>query len=360
MERRLGDSMLVVLYTSIVSPHQLPLAFAFRRIHPEHDFRYVFTEGLPADATKRGWEWKEQKDWIVDARSNREEVERLLVSADLLLSGIRAVDVFEKRSRQGKVTFYMSERWFKPILGGRFPGWLRMFHLGYRRRVSRILALIKNDSRFVYLPIGKHAEADARRYVPSPVTPFLEWGYYVDSTQGCQHPPHNPLRILWVGRMLNWKRVDTVIKAVKILVDEGIPGGISLTLVGSGPKEARLKQMAGNLPIVFIPGVPIDRVRSLMREHDVYVLSSDGREGWGVALNEAISEGMVALGTREAGSSMSMLPTNCLFHAGDASALAELFKKVAQDGINRVDISNWTPDVAVERLLKKFDEVQNG
>jgi glycosyltransferase involved in cell wall biosynthesis len=84
-----------------------------------------------------------------------------------------------------------------------------------------------------------------------------------------------------------------------------------------------------------------------MREHDVYVLSSNGYEGWGAVVSEALEEGMAVIGTHEAGSSATILPESNLFHAGDWRRLKELLER----DVERVGIGEWTAKSAAGVLL---------
>ena len=160
----------------------------------------------------------------------------------------------------------------------------------------------------------------------------------VDSEKECGN---EGLKVLWVGRLLKLKRVDTIIKAVG---ECSKSKKITLDIYGFGLEEARLKKLAAKYGdvIKFYPPVPISEVRKLMREHDVYVLSSNGYEGWGAVVSEALEEGMAVIGTYEAGSSATILQESNLFHAGDWRRL----KKLLQNGILRVDIGCWTAKVA--------------
>ena len=99
-----------------------------------------------------------------------------------------------------------------------------------------------------------------------------------------------------------------------------------------------------------------------MREHDIYVLSSDAFEGWGAALNEALEEGMYAIGTYEAGASATMLKESDLFHAGDSCALAWLLERCAEEkrvgALKGRGIADWASAKAAERMLVLMDEVR--
>jgi glycosyltransferase involved in cell wall biosynthesis len=154
------------------------------------------------------------------------------------------------------------------------------------------------------------------------------------------------LKVLWVGRLLDLKRVDTIIKAVGECAKSK---KITLDIYGLGPEDVKLKELAAKYgeAIKFYPPVPINEVRKLMREHDVYVLSSNAYEGWGVVVSEALEEGMAVIGTHEAGSSATILPESNLFHAGDWRRLKELL----EGDLERVGIGPWTAKSAAEVLL---------
>ena len=125
---------------------------------------------------------------------------------------------------------------------------------------------------------------------------------------------------------------------------------IIIDIYGTGPDEANLKKLAakyGEDIIKFHPPVPIAKVRELMREHDVYVMASNGYEGWGAVVSEALEEGMKVIGTYEAGSCATMLPEKCLYRAG---AWRRLMAILVSD-LPKVDVGEWTARKASETLL---------
>ena len=161
---------------------------------------------------------------------------------------------------------------------------------------------------------------------------------------------HRTLRVLWVGRMLDWKRVDTLVKAC---ASEALKDKVELHLYGHGPEEEKLKRLAevGN-NVFFHDFVPVAQVRDLMRAHDVYVLPSDGGEGWGAVVSEALEEGMKVLGTVEAGSSATILPPTHLFKAGDVKRLIGLLSQE----IEQISIGEWSAKNAANTLGGVFNE----
>lgn len=397
--------MRIALLTNIISPHQLPLARALVRRVGADNYRYVYTE-LPHDErTRMGWGASADDTWCVQGNSDNP----LLRDADVVLSGHRALDLFEQRNAVGKKTFYASERWFKPPLG-----FLRVFVPSYFRMVRRFLRALKAPTMRL-LPQGVHAARDFARLIglfsgdlrclfcspkvafesrPGGVVVSLRqaidagvldaaavtfakrhgfvqipethwgrvepmglyakmrlWGYFVapGRPSAAEQPRKaGPLRVLWVGRMLDWKRIDTLVEVVKGLPD------VTLDLYGHGFEEENLKRLAeGCNAIRFHDFVPVEQVRELMRSHDVYVLSSDGGEGWGAVVNEALEEGMIVIGTAEAGASATMLPQERLYPAGDVVALRHILETLRPE-VGR--IGPWTAENAADALLAMAED----
>ena len=380
----------MVLYTNVISPHQFPLAKEVAKRIGEEKIRYIYTQKCDADHKALDWACEVPK-WCIHAGSGA--ANNWLENADVLLSGLREFDLFEKRAAKGLKNLYMSERWFKPPIG--MFRFLHPKYFVYARRLCRLMT----ESKLMCLPIGIHAAHDMARLCGlmygdlrclfrSPKLDFEKkpggriwvseevgndgmeelnkkycldkmrmWGYYVEPSKFGALPVQeasNELRVLWVGRLLNWKRVDTIVRAVGEhanlkRVDNSLPK-ITLDIYGVGPEAERIKKMAAKYGdmIKFYPPVPIADVRKLMREHDVYVLSSNAYEGWGAVVSEALEEGMKVIGTYEAGSSATILPETNLFHAGDWGRLWELLS----EGVSQIDIGNWTANKAAEKLFK--------
>lgn len=370
--------MKFVFYTNSISPHQLPLANELVGVLGEENYRYIYRDELSAERKDLGWENKISDVWCKHGDDNAVRLE----NPEILMSGIRALDVFESRAKENKKTFYCSERWFKPPIG-----FLRVFVPSYFKMARRIVKLLNESENFYYLPMGVHAARDMARLCglmngdwkclfKAPKLEFERkpggriwisgeprntqntrkycldkmrmWGYFVEEGRGKREAGSGKrdVKVLWVGRLLKLKRVDTIIKAVG---ECSKSKKITLDIYGLGPEEARLKKLAAKYGDVvkFHPPVPINEVRKLMREHDVYVLSSNGYEGWGAVVNEALEEGMVVIGTYEAGSSATILPESNLFHAGDWRRL----RKLLQNDIIRVNIGLWSAKNAAKVLI---------
>jgi len=99
--------------------------------------------------------------------------------------------------------------------------------------------------------------------------------------------PHNPQRIIHVGRLVKWKRVDMLIQCVSNLA-ASLPG-IELVVIGFGPEEESIKQLAAELGIseriIFTGGVYDSlTLGSYLHASSVYVLGGMG----GLSINDAM------------------------------------------------------------------------
>ena len=120
--------MKVALLTNVVSPHQVPLAEALVRRVGEGNYRYVHTEAAHGERTRMGWSGDAAPAWC---RQGTME-DAALLEADCVLSGHRALALFERRNAAGRTTFYAAERWFKPPIG-----FLRLLSPAYFRMAWR-------------------------------------------------------------------------------------------------------------------------------------------------------------------------------------------------------------------------------
>lgn len=379
------------LVTDNLSPHEVPLARQLAKKLGNQSFCYIVKETTEMDRKSLGWDVEEYPWCLVigGAESKAVVAERWIQEADAVLFGNRNHPLIPWRLKHSKLTLYSSERWLKPPVG-----FLRLAHFSFFALVLKYWGWSRSEA-FHFLALGLHAFSDMDRLGLFPCKKRL-FGYFVDPAENSGTPRRRqgPLKILWVGRMLHWKRVDTLIRTIGVLIKEG--RDIRLKLVGQGPEEHRLKKLSetincqqptmgdgqnqqsvvstgttkglkksctNTLPITFHPPVPIHEVRKYMREADVYVLPSNGREGWGVVLNEAMLEGCAVIAARQTGSGATLIrqgENGLLFSAGSVRELAaslgrlesdeELRLRLAKAGQESV-LREWIPSVAAERLV---------
>jgi hypothetical protein len=358
--------------TNIVSHHQLPLARCFASRLEGDSFRFAATEPPMRERTKLGWDANQSEAWILragESEADRAEFERWWHEADVVIAGYRNVTRLADRVRRGKLTFNMSERWWKPPIG-----MARLLHPRFAWMACRFCRLARSPY-FHFLPIGGYSATDMRRLTPLRGRAW-NWGYFTAVPDPLPPPRerHGALRLLWAGRMLSWKRVDTLVRAFALLRQR--TAEVHLTLIGDGPRRGQLERLARRLgvegAVEFHPAMPAPRILEWMRSSHVYVLPSTGGEGWGAVLNEAMSEGCAVVASEAAGAAKTMLrngENGLLFTAGDYRQLGDLLtqlsvneslrRKLAEAG-QRTIVEEWSPEVAAERFLALSEALLTG
>jgi len=119
---------------------------------------------------------------------------------------------------------------------------------------------------------------------------------------------HEPLRMLSVGRLEEYKGHDVLLQACSAIRDHA--PDFTLTIVGYGTQEAFLRAMSGGLglagTVTFAGPLPNDQVRELLQSADLFVLAckvaeSGARDGLPLAIPEALASGLPVVSTRLVG-----------------------------------------------------------
>lgn len=363
----MASSIRILQVTNIVSHHQLPVARSLAAMVGEQNFRFAALD--PPDPTRLhlGWSNADIAPWILRAGEYEPdyfEFERWWDEADVVLCGERRFSRMANRLSHGQLCFYMSERWWKPPIG-----MARMLSPRFARMAGQFRQLAQNPA-FHYLPIGPFASQDIEKLASFEARKW-RWGYFTEPpffiARSRAHVP--PLKVLWIGRMLAWKQVDTLIRAVADAAKGG--ANITLTVIGDGPERSQLERLAEKLlnPFEYVFRKPIssEGVLKVMSEHDVYVLPSSAYEGWGAVINEAMSCGCAVSASKLAGAAAAMIEHNLnglLFKPGDWRELSRQLKRLANDEMLRLRLgkaahdtieNEWSPQHAAERFTSVID-----
>jgi len=150
----------------------------------------------------------------------------------------------------------------------------------------------------------------------------------VNGVQPAAVPLQTPVKVVTVGRLVSWKRVDKVIEAV-------VPcHQVGLVIVGDGPERKRLQALANTLGVanrVYFAGqVSQEETKRLMAACDLFVLNST-YEGLPHVVLEAMSLGLPVVATAVGGTPEVVCDgeNGRLMALGDDSVLAQVFLQLA-------------------------------
>jgi glycosyltransferase involved in cell wall biosynthesis len=198
--------------------------------------------------------------------------------------------------------------------------------------------------RLIYFPMFDHhianSEYTAQELIPASRGHTTRRGIWIcpmgvdtDFFRFTEHPPHDPVRLLYAGRLSREKNVSMLIDVV-----EQLPRSFELQIAGDGPLRAELQEQAE----ARVPG----RVRllghvngqsalpNLYRDCDVFV-HPNAREPFGIAPLEAMASGLPLVAPDSGGVLSYADATNAWLASADASAFADAIRAATQTGSER-------------------------
>lgn len=178
-------------------------------------------------------------------------------------------------------------------------------------------------------------------------------GVDVDHIQSVD-PVETPYDVLAVGRLVEAKRVETLLRAVARLdspSSDAQPDSVRLGVIGDGPERDRLESLAENLGIAdrvdFLGFLDdYDDVLAHLRGTRI-VASASVREGFGITLVEALAADCTVVAVDHPNSAGSEV-------VGDAGFLVEPTPESLADGIDRA-LSGERPQTPPLERAREFD-----
>lgn len=167
---------------------------------------------------------------------------------------------------------------------------------GFRFVMGRLLRTFDH----VVFSTGFQQEIYEKHYRHLPPHSVLENA--IPESEPAFHKKHEPLRLLYLGRLVGFKNLPNLIRAVEAVCEPPLRRSMTLTIVGDGPLLEKLKSHASCLksPVTFLPPAHGAEVHRLFSEHDLLVLPSLTEISPNVAL-EARAYGLPVLLTKETG-----------------------------------------------------------
>lgn len=190
---------------------------------------------------------------------------------------------------------------------------------------------------------------------------------------GTSNAGEGPLRVLFVGRLVERKGVEVLVRALARLLERR---AATLVVIGEGPLEPAIRALVVRLGLtgqVALAGrVDDEALRRAYREADVFVLpavvdAKGDTEGLGVVLLEALRFGVPVIASRAGGIPDIVRDgdTGWLVPPGDPAALADALDRVAADpgearrrvarGRVRVD-ERFSIDGVVRRVRRCYED----
>jgi len=311
--------MKLTLVSNYFNHHQRPLCDAFSAAESV-DFTFLQTEPMEEERVRMGWaldlaEYAYVRIWQEDP----ETAALLVKDSDVVIWGGVEADgpekSLEERLQSGKLTFRYSERIYKE------GQWKFISPRGLKKKYHDFTQYRK--APYYLLCAGAYVGSDYRLVRAFPKKKFV-WGYFpevkhydIDELFAKKSGEGEPVRLLWAGRMIDWKHPEIAIETADLLLHghkefrpgltESIAagGGFVLTMAGGGEMEEELRALVrkkGLEQVVRFTGfLKPGEIRSEMERSDIFLFTSDEKEGWGAVLNEAMNSGCFVVARPEIG-----------------------------------------------------------
>lgn len=152
-----------------------------------------------------------------------------------------------------------------------------------------------------------------------------------------QTAPENPPLIVFQGRLVTTKGVETLLEAARRLLEEDHT--FELLVAGDGPDRTHLESLAGRPPLAgrvrFVGRLEAAELECELARADVAVVPSVGGEVFGLVVAENMQRGLPVVAS-DLGAFLEVLGTaGVVFRAGDSVELSRRLKELIQDPSRR-------------------------
>lgn len=353
--------MKIVFVAGFLNSHLLELA---ERLNQMSEFHFIVTEYHAPTAGHDYGRSALDREYIVHYydESQKEYCRSLVRDCDFAIFASNSAELLHTRMKNGGLSFLYSERFFKK---GRLLG-LRPKHI---RSIYRNVIQYSKRKDFLVLCASAFLPYDLTLY-GFDVSKCYRWGYF---PAVCQYEnladildKKEPHSILWCGRMLKLKHPEAAVKLAKKLKDNGY--SFRLTFVGDGPVKKATEDLVRrwNLQdhITFTGAKTPDEVRQYMEKSDIFLFTSNRREGWGAVMNESMGSGCAVVASSAIGSVPFLIKDGDNGRIYQNGNINDLYKKVSslldssetrrnmQENAYKTIANTWSAQTAVNNLVQ--------
>lgn len=371
----MGKSIKVVFISNFLNHHQLPLCNEFvTRL--DGSFKFIATTPIPEERLQMGYgDINDKYPFVVKAyKGETNEIAKLINDAHVVINaGAPSLPSLIKRIHSNKLTFVYAERLLKDgdhLLKNPLRA------VKYKWLFSRF-----QRNNLYLLCASNYAAIDFYKLDAFPDKKF-KWGYFPElpsanvKTITCTSKSSqcHELNILWAGRLLDWKRPADAVELALRLKENEI--SFRMNIIGDGPEAANIERAirSGDLgeQVKMLGSKNPAEVRDHMAQSDIFLFTSDYREGWGAVLNEAMGCGSAVIASHACGSTNYLIQhgvNGLVFPCGDTDSIFSYVKLLAEDDSLRFRLGEkaqqtvhgeWSASSAAVRFLELCECISNG
>lgn len=358
--------MKLVFVSNYINHHQIPVSDSLYEL-TEGDYAFIQCEPMEAERINMGWDKNAiNRPYVKLYYQDKENCDRLILESDcVIFGGCEDETIIRPRLEANKFTIRYSERLYKE---GR---WKFVSPRGLKKKYHDHTMFRNND--IFLLCAGAFVKGDYSLFGAYPGKK-MKYGYFpkLETYENVHFKRLGNFRteILWAARFIDWKHPEMMLALAKKLKENGVLAHITMIGIGELLDEMKHYSCENNLDeyITFAGKKTPDEVRDMMLSSDVFVSTSDMKEGWGAVINEAMNSGCLTI----AGDKIGAVPYLIKYGENGFSfknkSVSDLYEKVLYALNNRTKSlemgtqayktvqSLWNAQVAAKRL---YDFINN-
>lgn len=378
--------MKIVFYSLILNNHQANVADELWEL-TEHQYCFVELANLQAEHKKGDTRNYDECPYLLrawESAANRQKAMELARTAECcVFGGVQALPFQKERMKLGLLSFDMSERWLKQGIKNVLSPAISKMYMAYWLGGGKNKPLYK-------LCCSAFCKRDHER-LGMYRNKCFKWGYFTSVPEmvpkgSSFSEGSSVVHLIWCARFLIWKHPELPILMAERVKKNGYK--FHLDMYGEGECKQQAIDFVESLGLTdcvsFIGNKPNTELMEDMKQHEIFLFTSDKNEGWGAVANESMSNGCVLVGSDALGCAPYLIKdgengflfksskVSCSFGNPDMIALDSLSEKVVwllehpterkQMQLNAVKQMQdvWSPKKAAQSLLQLIDDLKNG
>lgn len=368
--------MRLTMVSNYINHHQMPLS---GRLYETLGDDYCFIQTMPMEKERSAMGWAadvEELPYVKCFYEEEAECRRRIMESDVVIfGGVEDESYIEERLRAGKPVLRYSERLYRE---GQWKavsprGLKKKYHdhIRYRKAPVYLLcsgAYVASDFalihaypgkmyRFGYFPAFRKQDLDA-----------------LMKKKRERREKSGKVRFLFAARFLRLKHPEYPVRLAKALKEQGIP--FELLMIGDGEEKTsvinEIEALGLKEEVKLLGFLSPEEVRKQMEAADVFLFTSDYREGWGAVVNESMNSGCALIAGHGIGAVPYLLKdgeNGYVYRTGDEKEFVRMGIRLAKEpgtierfgrAAYRRIAEEWNEETAADRLYALCQGILTG
>jgi glycosyltransferase involved in cell wall biosynthesis len=207
----------------------------------------------------------------------------------------------------------------------------------------------------------------------------FKWGYFTKVKESdikyiISQKPTERIEILWTARFIPLKHPEFAVRLCNELKKKGY--SFHLNMIGTGEMLESIKKLIVKMDlqdcIDILPSMPNSEVHNYMRKANIFLFTSNRKEGWGAVLNEAMSNGCAVVASSTIGAVPYLInhkKNGLIFKSGSFPCFLRQTEKLINNMTFRNELganayytilNEWSPEKAAFNFLSLAQSVLEG